>query len=64
VEPSGLLITREHVVELLPIMRLTPEQEEQLLGLRYPVDVSVAAPAFESVGIDIDVLVDRMGGSP
>jgi hypothetical protein len=63
-EPSGLLITRQHVLHLLPILGLSPEQEERLLSLRYPVDISVAAPAFESVGIDVDTLVDRMGGSP
>ena len=57
-------ITRQHVVDLLPLMRLTPQQEARLLALRYPVDFRVAAAAFESVGVDLDVLVDRMGGSP
>ncbi len=61
---NGSLITRQHVLELLPIMGLSPEQEERLLALNYPVDFSVAAAAFESVGIDMDVLLDRMGGSP
>ena len=59
----GSLITRQHVVELLPIMGLSRE-EERLLALRYPVDFDVAAAAFESVGIDMDVLMDRMGASP
>jgi hypothetical protein len=59
-----LLITRQHVVHLLPLMGLTPEQEGRLLALRYPVDVSVVAPVFESFGIDVDTLIDRMGGSP
>jgi hypothetical protein len=63
-EPSGLLITRQHVLHLLPILGLSPEQEERLLALRYPVDISVAAAAFESFGIDVDTLIDRMGGSP
>lgn len=58
------LITRSHVMELLPIMGLSPEQEERLLALHYPVDFDVAAAAFESVGIDLDTLIDRMGGSP
>ena len=61
---NGLLITRQHVMGLLPIMELSPEQEERLLALHYPVDFSVAAAAFESVGIDMDTLIDRMGGSP
>jgi hypothetical protein len=58
------LITRKHVMELLPIMGLGREEEERLLALPYPVDFSVAAAAFESVGVDLDTLVDRMGGSP
>jgi hypothetical protein len=60
----GQLITREHVQRLLPIMRLSRAQEERLLTLDYPVDFRVAAAVFESVGVDMDVLVDRMGGSP
>jgi hypothetical protein len=58
------LITRQHVVGLLRLMDLSPEQEARLLGLRYPVDFDVAAAAFESVGVDLDTLTDRMGGSP
>jgi hypothetical protein len=61
---NGVLITRQHVMQLLPLMGLSPEQEARLLALRYPVDFSVAAAAFESVGVDMDSLVDRMGGSP
>jgi hypothetical protein len=57
-------ITREHVLQLLPLMGLRPEQEEQLLALPYPVDFSVAAAAFEAVGVDLDTLMDRMGSSP
>jgi hypothetical protein len=60
----GTPITRQHVVDLLPLMRLRPEQEERLLALRYPVDYETAAVAFESFGIDLDTLVDRAGGSP
>jgi hypothetical protein len=59
----GQLITRQHVLRLLPLMQLAPAEEERLLALRYPVDHVVAA-AFASVGVDMDVLVDRMGGSP
>jgi len=61
---NGSLITREHVVGLLRFMDLTPQQEARLLALRYPVDFGVAAAAFESVGVDLDTLTDRMGGSP
>ena len=57
-------ITRQHVVGLLPLMDLRPEQEARLLSLRYPVDFATAAAAFESVGGDLDTLTDRMGGSP
>ena len=61
---NGLLITRQHVVELLPLMGLSPEQEARLLALPYPVDFAVASAAFESVGVDMDTLLDRMGSSP
>jgi hypothetical protein len=63
-DPSSWRITRQHVEQLLPVMRLSPAQERRLLALHYPVDFSVAAAAFESVGADLDTLVDRMGGSP
>ena len=61
---SDSQITRQHVVELLPIMGLRPDQEARLLALRYPVDFETAAAAFESVGVHLDKLTDRAGGSP
>ncbi|SOD98745.1 hypothetical protein [Blastococcus haudaquaticus] len=61
---TRLCITREHVMHLLPLMGLSAEHEARLLALHYPVDFGVAAAAFESVGIDLDELTDRMGGSP
>jgi len=61
---SRLLVTRQHVVDLLPIMGLSPAQEARLLALDYPVDFRTAAAAFESVGVTMDTLTDRMGGSP
>ena len=61
---SRLLITRQHVVDLLPIMGLSPEQEARLLALHYPVEFRVAAAAFQSVGVEMSTLTDRMGGSP
>jgi hypothetical protein len=57
-------ITRQHVVDLLRLMDLSPSQEARLLSLHYPVDFATAAAAFESVGIHLDTLTDRMGGSP
>jgi hypothetical protein len=64
IDLSRLVITRQHVMELLPIMRLSPEQEARVLALHYPVEFRVAAAVFESVGIDLGTLTDRMGGSP
>jgi hypothetical protein len=61
---NGQLITRQHVLRLLPLMDLSPDAEARLLALPYPVDFSMASAALESVGIDMDVLFDRMGGSP
>jgi hypothetical protein len=58
------LITRQHVVDLLPLMNLSPQQEARLLALHYPAEFGVVAAAFESVGVDLDTLTDRMGGSP
>jgi hypothetical protein len=63
-DPDGWRITRQHVERLLPAMRLNPAQESRLLSLHYPVEFGVAAAAFEKVGVDLDTLVDRMGGSP
>ncbi|MGY1739586.1 MULTISPECIES: hypothetical protein [unclassified Blastococcus] len=60
----GQTITRQHVLRLLPLMRLSPAQERRVLALRYPVDYRVAAAVFESVGVDMDSLMDRMGASP
>jgi hypothetical protein len=63
-DPDGWRVTRRHVEELLPVMGLSLAQERRLLALHYPVPFSVAAAAFESVGVDLDTLVDRMGASP
>jgi hypothetical protein len=57
-------ITRQHVVHLLPLMDLTPRQEARLLALHFPVDYATASAVFQSVGVDLDTLTDRMGGSP
>jgi hypothetical protein len=62
--PEDPLVTRHHMLRMLPIMRLPAAQERRLLALDYPVPYSVVAPVFDSVGIDVDTLIDRMGGSP
>jgi hypothetical protein len=61
---NGSLITRQHVLSLLPLMRLSPEQEARLLAMCYPVESRVAVAVLESLGVDVDTLIDRMGGSP
>jgi hypothetical protein len=63
-DTDSWLVTRQPGVDLLPLMRLSPSQEARLMALDYPVDFATAARAFESVGVDMDVLTDRMGGSP
>jgi hypothetical protein len=63
-DPTRLLITRQHVVNLLPVIGLSPEEEARLLGLHHPVEFAEAAAAFESVGVELGTLTDRMGGSP
>ena len=63
-DPSSWRITRRHVERLMRALELTPAQERRLLSLPYPVDFGTAAAAFERVGVDLDTLVDRMGGSP
>ena len=35
-----------------------------MLALSRPVRFDVAAAAFQSVGVDLDTLTDRAGGSP
>ena len=61
---TRMLVTRQHVLHLLPLMGLSPEQEQRLLALHYPVEFAEAAAAFESVGVELATLTDRMGGSP
>lgn len=63
-QPDGWLVTRQHVLDLLPVMRLTAAQQQRLLALRYPLPRAQVEPEFDLLGIDVDVLVDRMGGSP
>ncbi|MGZ4507240.1 MAG: hypothetical protein ACXVX0_08300, partial [Blastococcus sp.] len=61
---SDQLITREHVLGLLPILQLSPEHRRRLLALDYPAPFTVVSQELERHGISPDVLTDRMGGSP
>jgi hypothetical protein len=61
---THLLITRQHVQQLLPLMSLSAEEEDRLLALHYPVEFAVAAQVFSSVGVELSTLTDRMGASP
>jgi hypothetical protein len=58
------LVTREHVLRLLPITQLDPADQRRLLELPYPVEFRVVAHAFARLGISPEGLVDGMGGSP
>jgi hypothetical protein len=60
----GSLITRRHVEDLLPVLRLDDHQRAQLLALPFPVRFEVVAELLEGMGIDPEELVDRSGGSP
>lgn len=57
-------VTREHVLDLISSAGLTPEQEQRILALPYPVDYDRLAHEFEQVGLTKDGLMNRMGGSP
>jgi hypothetical protein len=61
---SGLVITRRHVEDLLPFMRLSDEDRRRLLALPYPASFAVVAERFQALGISAEMLVDRAGGSP
>jgi hypothetical protein len=57
-------ITRQHIEDLLPLMRLQAEDVKRLRALPYPLPFGVVADIFESLGVDLDVLTNRAGGSP
>lgn len=61
---DGSMIDRRHVVDLLPVLRLSDAQRGRLLALPYPVPFAVVAELLGGMGIDTDVLIDRSGGSP
>ena len=45
------VITRQHVVGLLPLMGLSPEQEARLLALHHPVPGGVAGRLSGACGL-------------
>ena len=61
---DGCLITREHVLHLLSILQIDPADQREVLALPYPVEYPVVARALGRAGINLDLLTDRMGGSP
>jgi hypothetical protein len=61
---EGSTITRRHMEDLLPILRLSEAQRNRLLALPYPVPFEVVAELLGPMGIDTDELIDRSGGSP
>jgi hypothetical protein len=61
---AGSTVTREHIEDLLPIMRLTEAQRRRVLALPYPVPAEVVAEVLGTMGIDTGELTDRAGGSP
>jgi hypothetical protein len=63
-DPHEWTITRRHVEDLLPILRLTEAQRDTLLRLPYPVRFGVVAEVLGRWGIDMDELMNRSGGSP
>jgi hypothetical protein len=57
-------VTREHVLDILSRAGLTPEQEQRILALPYPVDFERVLKEFAEFGVTRDWLISRMGGSP
>jgi hypothetical protein len=61
---DGSLISREHVLHLLSILQIDPADQREVLLLPYPVEFPVVARALGRAGISLELLTDRMGGSP
>jgi hypothetical protein len=57
-------VTREHVLDILSRAGLTPEQEQRILALPYPIDFERVVKEFAEFGVTRDWLISRMGGSP
>lgn len=57
-------VSRAHVVDVLNRSGLPEAEKQRFLVLEYPADFETVCAMFERVGIDRDVLMDRMGGSP
>jgi hypothetical protein len=60
-----MLVTKQHVVEMLRRAGLPDAAEEADRSLPDPVELEYAEKlGFERFGISRDVLISRMGGSP
>jgi hypothetical protein len=58
------LITRDNVLDILARAGLTPEQEQTILALRYPVELDRVTEVFARYGATKNWLISRLGGSP
>jgi hypothetical protein len=64
-ERIAMLVTKQHVVEMLRRAGLPEAAEEADRSLPDPVELEYAEKfGFERFGISRDVLISRMGGSP
>jgi hypothetical protein len=57
-------LRKEHVLRVMETAHLPEQQRRQLLALEYPAELDDVRVVFESAGVYLDTLVDRMGGSP
>lgn len=60
-----MTVTEEHVLRMLRISGYDPADARALIRrLTFPAELDDVMAVFARVGIDVDVLTDRMGGSP
>jgi hypothetical protein len=57
-------VSRAHVLDIVERSGLTAEQRERILALEYPADFQHVLELFQSMGVNHDELISRMGGSP
>jgi hypothetical protein len=58
------LITREHLLDILARAGLTPEQEQTILALRYPVELDRVTEAFARYSRDEELADQSPGREP
>jgi hypothetical protein len=61
---SAVQVSRAHVLDIIARAGLTDAQRDRVLALPYPADQERVIELFRSMGIYIDELITRMGGSP